>query len=82
MSLDYIGFKPHKPGRIHLYCPPCGRKLSNMPRDTHDPPTAVLAHVLCEKCSRGMKGDDVGFLDAKGKFVYWQPAEGEGGDAK
>lgn len=49
------GFRPIRPGRIHLLCPNCKRKMSNMWKDPHDPPHAVLCAVWCEKCSQGCK---------------------------
>lgn len=72
-ALPYIGFSKLRPGRIHVYCPGCGRKQSNAPRDNGengypaDPPNAVLAHVYCEKCSSGSKDAPVAFLDADGR---------------
>lgn len=66
--LDYIGFKKLRAGRIHLFCPACGRKMSNMPRDPGDPPTAVLAHVYCD-CQQGNKDPGMSFFDAYGREV-------------
>jgi hypothetical protein len=71
-KLEYVGFRPHRPGRIHLFCPSCGRKVSNMPRFEHDPPTAMLAHIPCERCSVGCKIDGPSlYLDAEGRRVEW-----------
>jgi len=67
---DYVGFHALKPGRIHVLCPRCGRKFSNVPRAEYDPPTAVLAHIWCERCSAGCKEDLAGYLDKNGKRVY------------
>ena len=72
MSLEYIGFHKHKPGRIHLFCPTCKRKMSNVEKTEYDPERAVLAHLPCEKCSSGGKVDGVSFyLDSRGKEVDW-----------
>ena len=63
----YVGFAAHRPGRIHMFCPRCHRKMSNMPRDKFDPPKAVLVHVFCERCSVGGKDNSQTFLAANGK---------------
>lgn len=67
--LPYVGFAPLRPGRIHMLCPRCGRKQSNMPREKYDPPTAVLVRIHCEKCSAGGKDGDQNFRDAHGRDV-------------
>jgi hypothetical protein len=77
--MEYVGFKPHKPGRIHLYCPGCGRKLSNMRRFEGDPERAVLAHIPCERCSVGCKIEGPSaYLDANGKTIYWDEPRASG----
>lgn len=69
-TIPYIGFRPLRPGRIHIYCPGCGRKMSNIERTPYDPPTAVLAHVPCERCSAGCKVEGAtDYLDANGESV-------------
>lgn len=75
--ISFVGFTPHREGRIHLWCPACHRKLSNMPRAQHDPPRAVLAQVLCPRCADHLaaKDDSVNYLDARGKPV---PTEEQG----
>ena len=71
--MSYVGFAKLRPGRIHLFCPRCHRKLSNMPRDEHDPKTAVLAHVFCERCGNGGKDEGYAvFFNARGKRVQPQ----------
>jgi hypothetical protein len=42
-----------------------------MPRVSHDPPSAVVIHVLCEKaeCSGGVKDDGPEYLDACGRWL-------------
>lgn len=55
--LEWAGFAKCRPGRIHIFCPTCHRRLSNAPRTELDPPTAVLVHVWCERCSAGCKTD-------------------------
>jgi hypothetical protein len=67
---DYVGYSKLRPGRIHIYCPKCHRKMSNAHRTKLDPPTAVLMHSWCEKCS-DTDGMPI-YLDAEGKFIdYW-----------
>lgn len=78
MTLDYIGFKPHKAGRIHLFCPNCRRKMSNVIRTEYDPKRAVLAHLPCERCSIGCKVDGPSlYLDAAGRAINRWEEEGE-----
>lgn len=73
MSLEYAGFRKHRAGRIHVICPACGRKQSNMPRcETvpRDPPTATLVGVYCERCSEGCKIEGPAFYrDAEGRLL-------------
>jgi hypothetical protein len=64
----YVGYSKLRLGRIHLYCPACGRKMSNVRRTSLDPPTAVLSHVFCCGDSDGPST----YLDAEGNFIdYW-----------
>lgn len=90
--LPYVGFSKLRLGRIHVYCPGCGRKQSNAPREQADPerfipgdpPEAVLVHVYCDRCSQGCKDAPVTFLDAFGKRIReaWEDADGDAdGDA-
>lgn len=66
--LEYVGFRKHRPGKIHVICPGCGRKQSNMPRVEEDPPTATLVGIHCERCSEGCKIDGPAFYrDAEGR---------------
>lgn len=68
---EYIGFNKLRPGRIHMFCPSCGRKSSNAPRDESlDPTKAVLMHCRCALCSGGMKG--VVYFDASGRQLDWE----------
>lgn len=68
--MTFAGFTKLRKGRIHLFCPGCGRKLSNTPRDEgNDPKTAVLARVFCLRCSEGGKDLDITYLNASGKQV-------------
>jgi hypothetical protein len=70
VSLEYVGFNKHRPGKIHLYCVHCGQKMSNCPRTQYDPKRAVLAHIPCEECSNGCKVEGASlYLDANGKPV-------------
>lgn len=71
MKLEYVGFNKLRPGRIHIFCPSCGMKRSNVPR-FEDPETAVLMHCLCEKCGQGCKDDGVTYFDAHGRELDWE----------
>ena len=64
MSIRTTGFRPLKAGRIHLRCPKCGRKQSNMPRMPYDPPRAVLVEIFCNQCGAGGKTDFSGYYNA------------------
>lgn len=70
-ALDYAGYAKLRLGRIHLYCPCCKRKHSNMPRsaDPEDPKRAVLAHIVCNKCGIGSKDSDISYLDRYGQPI-------------
>ena len=67
--MAYAGFNKLRLGRIHLYCPACGRKMSNMLRDEHDPKSAVLMHIFCLRCSEGCKETPSYFFNARGQQV-------------
>jgi hypothetical protein len=71
--MEFIGYRPLRAGRIHLWCPECHRKMSNVPRTDVDPPRAALAHVLCPRCADtlGVKDDSASYLDRNGKRVPW-----------
>jgi hypothetical protein len=81
--LPYVGFSKLRPGRIHVYCPSCGRKQSNAHRSPAsqfcpaDPDDAVLVHVYCEKCDQGCKDAPVTFFDANGKRIVeaWESGQ-------
>ncbi len=47
------------PGRIHLYCPSCGRTLKNMRRCDTDPAKAAVLLHDCPECNAG----DFSFTD-------------------
>lgn len=65
----YVGFRPLKPGHIHIYCPVCGRRYSNAKRTEHDPARAVLLKLTCMRCPDNGAKDDWGvYLDAQGRF--------------
>ena len=68
------GFKPARPGRIHLRCPRCGRKQSNIPRHAeHDHPTAYLVELLCDKCGAGCKDETPVYYTRQGREIdYWR----------
>jgi len=66
---NWAGFASLRKGRIHIFCPSCGRKLSNAPRTEFDPPTAELVHVWCAKCSAGCKTDLGDYFNGRGRRV-------------
>jgi hypothetical protein len=69
-EVEFAGFHRLRHGRIHLYCPSCGLKRSNVERDPYDPPNAALAHLPCERCSEGCKVDGPSaYLTKHGRFL-------------
>ena len=70
--LEWAGFAPLRPGRIHVYCPHCGRKFSNSRRDEFDPPRATLVHIWCDRCGSGGKDSPETFFDDRGKEIDFQ----------
>jgi len=62
------GFAPLRTGRIHLLCPQCGRKMSNVLRSDFDPPNAALYVIPCDKsrCSGGCKIEGGDYFSADG----------------
>lgn len=73
--IEWVGFRPLKPDRIHVYCPRCGRRASNAHRAEYDPPTATLMHLLCGNCDAGCKVEGGTYFDDRGKEVGGDPAE-------
>jgi hypothetical protein len=65
--LPWAGYQKHRKGRLHLFCPACHRKMSNVPRGPMDPPSAVLSHTYCERCSEGCKESPELFFDEQGR---------------
>jgi hypothetical protein len=64
------GYRPLRPGRIHLLCPLCGRKMSNIPRADYDPKQAALCVIPCDKHS-GLKVEGGEYFDKRGNpFVF------------
>lgn len=63
------GYRPLRPGRIHLRCPRCGRKQSNTPRREWDPADAVLAETGCLKCGQGGKDNETCYFAADGQEI-------------
>jgi hypothetical protein len=63
------GFKPLKNHCIHLRCPRCGRKQSNVSRECLDPDAAVLVETLCPKCSQGTKDPGMEYYRANGTTI-------------
>ena len=66
-ALPYVGFRPHRPCRIHVYCSRCHRKTSNAERGKFDPPTSVIVSTMCDRCGHGGKEADETHGDAKGR---------------
>jgi hypothetical protein len=66
--LRTTGFRKLRAGRIHVRCYVCGRKMSNMAREEHDPATAVLIETPCERCPVG-KEPETFYYDAAGVEV-------------
>lgn len=68
----WAGFSRLRTGKIHVFCPRCKRKLSNMPRQDDDPKSAELVHCCCERCSSGCKDVPQFFFNGRGKrVVMW-----------
>lgn len=70
------GFSVLMKGKIHLRCPECGRKMSNVDREEFDPPDAFLAEILCGECadSVGAMEPTTLYFDRQGNEVKPQPA--------
>lgn len=75
MTLPWAGYAPLRPGRIHIYCPHCGRKQSNGFRGEYDPPRATLVHTWCDRCGSGGKDSPETFFDDQGKEIPWEEIE-------
>lgn len=73
--LEWAGFQKLRTGRIHVYCPHCGRKYSNSPRGEYDPPRAELVHTWCVRCGSGGKDSPETFFDKGGKQIGWDEVE-------
>jgi hypothetical protein len=50
LAIRQYGFREQQTGKIHIRCPECGRKRSNVPRAFYDPEEAWLLETLCERC--------------------------------
>lgn len=75
MALPWAGFSPLRNGCVHVWCPKCHRKLSNMPRQQFDPERATLVHSFCERCSQGCKDSPEWYFDDEGKQIGWDEIE-------
>lgn len=84
MMLPWAGFAPLREGRVHVWCPKCKRKLSNLYRQKYDPPRATLVHSFCDRCSQGCKDTPEWYYDADGRLIEWDEIERhiEGSTAK
>lgn len=60
-----IAWPKLREGRIHMRCPSCGRKQSNMPRH-NDPAEAVTLVTDCPKCADIGSDANLRYLDANG----------------
>ncbi len=72
---NWAGFKTLRRGRIHVFCPKCKRRLSNMPRQDHDPKSSELVHCWCDRCSSGCKETPEYHFNNRGRRVQvpeWQ----------
>jgi len=72
ITLRTAGFRPLRRGRIHMRCPLCGRKQSNVRRERYDPEGAVLAEIPCPKHD-GLKDPTTDYFDALGEPIYQEP---------
>jgi hypothetical protein len=72
-KIPWAGYAPLRPGRIHLYCVGCGRKVSNVFRYDYDPPRAELVQTWCDK--HDGKDPPEHFLDGDGKEIPWEEIE-------
>lgn len=73
--VDWLGYQRLRKGRIHVYCPKCGRKMSNVERGKYDPPSAELVHTHCDRCGAGGKESDETFFDGRGRQISWAAIE-------
>jgi hypothetical protein len=67
--LPWAGFHKLRAGRIHVFCPSCGRKLSNCHKNEYDHPRATLVHTWCYRCGSGGKDSPEFYFDAEGKEI-------------
>ena len=77
IALPWAGFHTLRPGRIHVFCPRCHRKLSNVERGKYDPCRAVLVHTFCDRCGAGGKDCAETFFAANGREIPWAEIERE-----
>lgn len=64
-------YRKLKPGKIHLRCPYCGRKMSNMERAEWDVPEAFLCEIGCDRCSMGCKEPTPYYFTEDGKEILY-----------
>ena len=69
LELRTQGFHKTKKGKIHLRCPYCGRKTSNVDRQDYDPEKAFLVEIACDNCCQGCKDNPQYYYDKKGKEI-------------
>ena len=67
---DWAGFKPLRAGHIHVFCPKCRRRMSNVPKLPDDPDKAELVHEWCDRCSSGCKDTPAYFFNGRGKRIH------------
>ena len=69
MADRMAGYRKLKAGCIHVRCRACGRKMSNSPRQSFDPPDAVLCETVCEKHDTGCGGPEEFYYRADGTVI-------------
>lgn len=74
-QLPWAGFNKLRPGRIHLFCQRCKRKMSNTERGEYDPPHATLVVSFCQRCGQGGKDACETFYTASGREIGFEEME-------
>jgi hypothetical protein len=65
---------------INLRCRGCGLTKDGVWREKFDPPSAVLADVLCPECSVGTKDPETLYYDSDGREVVYRPTPSPEGE--
>lgn len=69
VELRTQGFNKLYEGKIHMRCPSCGRKQSNMNRENDDPANAFLVEIYCDNCCQGCKDNSSTYFDKNGEII-------------